>query len=386
MKTKRRYLHALTLLVSTSLVALPALSKTFVYVSNSIDGNISTYEMESATGALKPMGAVPAAKLVMPMAIAPDKSHLYAVTRSEPMRVFSYSINAQSGQLSEAAQAPLPDSMPNVATDRTGRFLFTASYSGNKAAVSPIDADGRVTRPAQQIIETGKNAHSIQADHSNRFVFISNLGSDQIMQFRFDAATGHLSENVPPVVHTKQGEGPRHFVFSPDNRFVYVLHELTGTVTQYALDADKGTLHALTSVASVPSDSGLIQGSVQPAITATRIAARDNEKARNTIAAADIQLSPDGRFLYTTERTGSKIALFNLDPTTGAPSYALNYPTVLQPRGIKIAPSGRFLIASGEKSESVAVYKIDPDSGKLSEVGRYPGGHGANWVEIVDLP
>lgn len=104
------------------------------------------------------------------------------------------------------------------------------------------------------------------------------------------------------------------------------------------------------------------------------------------MSAADIQMTPDGRFIYTTERTSSKLALFAVDTPTGQLHYIENYSTATQPRGIRIDPRGTFLVASGEKSNTVVVYRIDRETGRLSEVGRYPGGEGANWVEIVDLP
>lgn len=375
--------------LALSLVGLPALAKTVVYVSNATDGEIGMYDLDPATGALTSMGRAPAAKVVMPMAVAPDKRHLYAVVRSEPMRVLTYAIDPRSGILEAAGEAPLPDSMPYVSTDRTGRFLFTASYSGHKVAVTPIDADGRVTRSPTQIVPTGQHAHAIQADRSNRFVFATNLGSDQIAQFTFDAAQGRLAPNDPPYLKTAKGEGPRHFQFSPDSRFLYLLSELTGTLTQFALDSVTGTLSPTSSVASVPPDSGLVQGTIQPPVTAATLAARAQNDApppKPAIAAADIQITPDGRFLVTTERTSSKLAVFRLDPATGTPTFVSRIATVTRPRGIRIDPRSRYLIASGEKSDDLAVYRVDWESGDLREVGRYPGGRGANWVEIVDLP
>ncbi|WP_145005582.1 lactonase family protein [Pseudomonas oryzihabitans] len=367
-------------------VSPAVLGKTLVYVSNSIDGTITSYTLDESSGALAELGSVMAGKVVMPMAVAPNRRCLYAVVRSAPMRVFTYGIDGQSGALTQWAEAPLPDSMPYVATDRTGRFLLTASYSGNKVAVSPIDADCKVTRPASQILPTGRNAHAIQTDRSNRFVFVPNLGDDQILQFRFDAASGQLTPNDPPLIKTAAGEGPRHFVFSPDNHFVYVLHELSGMVTQYELDANNGRLQPVISVASVPADAGLVRGVVQPPITADRLAARTQEKPRNAISAADIKLTPDGRYLFTTERTSSKLALFQVDAPTGRPRFIESIPTVNQPRGIAIDPQGRFLVASGEKSTEVAVYRIESSTGRLTEVSRAPAGKGANWVEIVELP
>lgn len=379
----------LATLAGLTLAGAPATAGTFVYVSSALDGEIDTYSMDPSSGALEPIGKVAAGKVVMPMAVAPDKRHLYAAVRSEPYRVLTYAIDPTAGTLKQAAEAPLPDSMPTIYTDRKGRFLFTASYGGDKIAVNPIGPSGLVTEPAQQVIPTGRNDHTIQTDRTNRYAFATNLGSDQILQFRFDEATGRLTPNDPPAFKTRKDHGPRHLVFSPDNRFVYVLHELSGYVAQLALDADKGTLSEIASVPSVPAESGLEPGVAQAPITATMMAsgpqnAAPSEKPR--IWAADIQMTPDGRFLFTTERTSSKIALFSLASESGTPTYVTNIATETQPRGIKIDPAGRFLVATGEKSDRVAVYRIDRESGRLTEAGRYPVGRGANWVEIVDLP
>lgn len=360
----------------TAFGAAPAAAKSFVYVSNADDGDIDGYVLDRATGALTPLGKTKAGPKVMPMAASPDKRHLYAVVRSEPFAVLTYAIDPASGALRQEATAPLPDSMAYVSTDATGRFLLTASYGGDKVAVSPIDADGLAKAEASQVIPTGKNAHAIRADRTNRFVYATNLGSDQIVQFRLDAATGRLTPNDPLVVKTAAGDGPRHPVLSPDDKHLYVLCELSGNVLHFAVDPDKGTLTLLDSTGTVPAETGLVPG------TPPGAPAGDKPK----IWAADLQLTPDGRFLYATERTTSRIALLSVDPATGKPTYVGNTATETQPRGIRIDASGTWLVASGEKSDRLSVYRVDKADGSLTPVGRYPVGRDANWVEIVDLP
>ncbi len=368
-----------------------AMAKTFVYVSNALDANIDVFAMDKATGALTPVAKAEAAKVVMPMAISPTKKFLYAAIRSEPFRVLTYAIDPATGALTQKASAPLPDSMPYVSTDVTGRFLFTASYGGDKVAVSPISENGLVEAAAIQVIATGRNAHSILPDRTNKFVFTPTLGANEIVQFRFDAATGKLTANDPPTAKAQAGHGPRHMAISGDNKFIYVMNELSGHVAQWALDPAKGTLSEVDSVASVPADAGLVFGVAQapigPAAMATSVAtpaAKPDDKPK--VWAADISLTPNGKFLYSTERTTSKIALFTVAAGTGRLTYVANFATEKQPRGIKVDPSGNYLIGSGEKSDKLAVYKIDQETGKLSEAGRYPVGNGANWVEIVELP
>jgi 6-phosphogluconolactonase len=361
-------------------------AKTFVYVSNAQDGNIDAYVLDMSSGALASIGKTEAGKLVMPMAVSPSKKHLYAVVRSQPVRVLTFAIDPATGALSQKASAPLPDSMPYVSTDKTGRFLFTASYGGDKIAVSPIGESGLVEAEAIQVIPTGRNAHSILPDPSNKFVYAATLGANQVLQFTFDSKTGRLTANDPASVSPQAGHGPRHLAFSSDNKNLYVLNELSGHITQYAIDAGKGTLTIVDSISSVPAEAGLAWGVAQaPVGAAPAPAATAPKDEKPKVWAADIQITPNGKFLYTTERTTNKIALFAVAPITGKLTYVTNFATEAQPRGIRIDPTGQFLVASGEKSDRISVYKIDQGSGKLSEPTRYPVGNGANWVEIVDV-
>ena len=370
-------------------IGVPSMSAaaTFVYVSDADDATIDVYAMDVGSGALTSMGKAEAGKTVMPMAVAPDKKFLYAVVRSQPTRVLTYAIDGNTGALTQKATAPLPDSMAYVSTDRSGRFLFTASYGGDKVAVSPIAADGLVTAEAIQVLPTGRNAHSILVDRTNRFVYSANLGANQVLQFAFDATTGKLTPLDPPAVKPEPGHGPRHLAFSPDNKFLYVLNELSGHVTQYAIDGAKGTLKLVDSVPSVPPELGMKWGQPQAPVGATPAApaAEPKPDEKPPIWAADLRLTPNGKFLYTTERNTDKIALFTVAPDTGKLTYVTNFATERQPRGINIDPSGQYLVASGEKSDRLSVYRIDQASGKLGDAARYPVGKGANWIEIVEV-
>jgi len=376
---------ALALLFVIGVTSMAA-ARTFVYVSNAQDGNIDGYIMDTSTGALTSIGKADAAKLVMPMTVSPSKKYLYAVIRSQPTRVLTYAIDPATGALTQKASAPLPDSMPYVSTDHTGRYLFTASYGGDKLAVSPIGENGLTEAEASQVIATGRNAHAILPDRSNKFVYATTLGANQVLQFIFDSKTGKLTANEPAAVSPEAGHGPRHMAFSPDNKNLYVLNELSGHVTQYAVDAGKGTLTLVESISSVPAEAGLVWGAPQaPAGAAAAPAAAAPKDDKPKVWAADIQITPNGKFLYSTERTSSKIALFTVTAETGKLAYVTNFATEAQPRGIKIDPSGQFLVASGEKSDRLSVYKIDQNTGKLGEPNRHPAGNGANWVEIVDV-
>jgi 6-phosphogluconolactonase len=364
-------------------------AKTFVYVSNAEDGNIDGYVMDKTSGALTSIGKTEAGRLVMPMTLSPNRHYLYAVVRSLPFSVLTYEIDPASGALKKKASAALPDSMAYVSTDATGRYLFTASYGGHKIAVNPISPSGLVESGAQQVIPTGENAHSIRPDLSNRFVFASNLGSSQVLQFHFDASTGKLTPNDPPLIKARPGNGPRHIILSPDNKYVYVSNELSGNVAQFALDAKKGTLSEVSYTASVPADSGLQPGLARESMPANATSGANTKVAGDTgqprIWTSDLQITPDGKYVYVLERTGSKIAVLSVG-AAGKLKYVKNYATETQPRGFRIDPTGRFVVVAGEKSDKISVYKISDSTGELNLVGRYPVGRDANWVEIVDLP
>ncbi|MGJ7507703.1 lactonase family protein [Variovorax sp. GT1P44] len=331
-----------------------------VYVSNAESGDISVLHLDPAARTLVPVQNVSVGGEVMPLALSPDRRRLYAARRSEPREALSFSIDPKTGQLTAIGAAALPHSMAYIAADRSGRYLLSASYGGNQIAVNAIDADG-VVQATQQVVQTGPNAHAIQADPSNRFVFASTLGAGVVVQLRFDAATGQLTPNTPPTLQPHASASPRHFVFSPDARFVYLLNELDAAIDVLAFDSATGTLSTLQTVDSLP-----------PAFSGAPWA-------------SDLHLTPDGRFLYSSERRSNTIAAFRVDATTGSLTLVGHVPTETQPRGFNITPDGRFLIAAGQLSHRLRLYEIDAQSGSLQAIGECPVGRGPNWIESIML-
>ena len=360
--------------LSILLFSMPGAAATFVYVSNAEDGDIGMYTLQP-DGSLKPGARYKAEKIVMPMTVSPDKRFLVAAVRSKPFSAYTYSIDRATGALTLVSTGPLAESFPYIFHDRTGRFLLGASYGGHMVTVNPIGADGRVGEP-MQTIPTARNVHDIRTDNTNRYVFVPHLGTDQVFQFLFDQKTGRLTANTPPLVQLKAGTGPRHLITSPDNRFVYLLNELTATVTTLALDAKTGLLAEVASVSALPPDSKLVPGGPRGPDAPERN--RDND-----IWASDLHLTPNGRFLFAAERTTSSLGAFSVDGASGKLAYLGSTPTEKQPRGFRIDPTGRYMIVSGEMSETLTAYAIDASTGALKTIGQYPTGKGSNWVEIV---
>jgi 6-phosphogluconolactonase len=355
-----------------------AQAATFVYVSNAEDGNIGLYTLQPG-GTLQPGPRFDAGKVVMPMSVSPDKRFLRAALRSTPHTVVTYAIDPKTGMLKQLSTAPLAESLPYIRTDQTGRYLLGASYGGNLVSVNAISQEGKVSEPIQVIL-TARNPHSIITDRTNRYVFVPHLGTDQIFQFRFNAKTGKLTANTPPVLQMKPMTGPRHIIMSPDNKYAYLLNELDATVTTLSLDDKTGLLIEVSSISALPPDSILVPGAPRGAPLAPGQAPRDTS---NDIWASDLHVTPNGKFLYAAERTSSSIGAFSVDGAIGKLTYLSSTPTEKQPRGFRIDPRGRYMVVSGEKSDTVSVYEIDGTNGALKLVQKYTTGKGSNWVEIV---
>jgi 6-phosphogluconolactonase len=346
---------------------MPETPATVVYVSNAGSKEIFVFAMDRDSGELAPVArvAIPGtgkpSPTSVPMAVTPDHRFLYAALRSEPYPVSSFAIDPATGRLTHLGHAPLPDSMAYIITDRSGRFLLSASYPGAKLAINPIDGAGRVGERPTQLLATAPKAHCVVVDASNRYVYCTNLGGDIIMQLRFDASSGTVTPNKPASIATRPNAGPRHLAFHPNGRFLYLLNETDATVGAYAVDPATGALAELQTVPTLLAEFSGKQ------------------------SAADLHATPDGRFLYASERTTCTLIGFRIDAVTGKLAKIGRWPTETTPRGFAIDPRGRFLLAAGLVSNSLTVHAINPQSGALADAHRYPLGEMPNWVEIVDL-
>jgi len=364
----RGLLHQTLWIVLTvaAAVAGAAQAATFVYVGNADSNDIYVFELSRQTGELKLIETVQIPGVVKsgmstPIAVSPDRRFLFVATRGEPQAVTTFSIDAKTGKLKFIGSGPLADSMPYISTDRSGRFLFAASYPGHKFTVSPIGKNG-VIGPTQQVLENHTNAHTILVDARNRYVLAATLGNDLVNVFKFDPNTGRLEPNTPPSVSVKAKTGPRHLVFHPKGKLVYLIGELDGAVHVFDYDPGKGQLKEKQSVNALPSG------------------------VTGRIASADIHITPDGKFLYSSDRTSNTLAGFRVNPADGTLTQIEIIPTESQPRGFSIDSTGHYLFVAGQRSNQLSSYKIAPDTGKLAKVGEYAVGKNPNWIEIVDVP
>jgi 6-phosphogluconolactonase len=254
------------------------MSRRRAYVSCCGDRTIRVFALET-DGALRPVSVVPIPgpddpSSSSPLALAPDRRFLYAALRAPPFPVISFAIHPATGDLTPIAEANLPDSMAYIATDRTGRWLLSASYPGALVAVHAIDADGGIRRAATQVIATPPKAHCILPAPSGEFAYATSLGGDAILRWRL--GPDGLDEDSLRLTRLRAGAGPRHLAFAGDGT-LYCLNELDATLDVLTEDVNSDTL-------IVRQTLRLLEG----------------EGKR---AAADLHLTPDGRLLFASERT-----------------------------------------------------------------------------------
>lgn len=359
---------------------LPVQASTFAYISSPADGLISQYQLDDASGALSLVEQTKAGDQVNPMALSPDGKALFAALRAKPYQVVSFSIEPVTGHLKPLVQAPLAESLAYLSTDRSGRFLMGASYGADLLSVQPIDAQHRPS-DSIQTYKTGMHAHSVRTDPSNRFAYAGNLGVDRVLQYRLEPKDGKLVPIGEGYVTVPENTGPRHLAFAPNGKFLYVVGEMSGTVTAFSINDKTGGLKQVNQANGIPERLKLAPGQARDA--------RNNDLKDDPtprIWAADVRISPDGKWLFTSERTSSSVSVFKVDPATGKVTFAENYPVEeKQPRNIAVAPNGRWLLVTGEKAEKVGSYSIAAD-GALKRVSEAPSGKGALWIEMLSQP
>lgn len=343
------------------------------YVACMYTREILVFRLEADSGDITPIQSLPLNGAVLPLAVSPDRRFLYAALRSKPYGVASLAIDPSTGMLTHLADTPVVESMPYLSVDRSGRYLLgaTNAWHGSKpresfVSVSPIGTDG-IVQAAQQVLATREKAHCVLTSPSNQHVYVSSCDGDVMVCSQFDAASGTLSDGASTSFGVDAGAGPRHFVFHPNHRILYLLNEYDATICAFVQDAATGTLEKIqTCQASPPDPDG------------------------GSLRAADIHVTPQGTFLYASVRSSNTLAAFKVD-RAGLLTPLATYQTENEPRGFNIDPCGRYLLVAGRQSDTLAVFAIDEKSGELNMIGRHAIGLDAPSLRIssqrcVDLP
>lgn len=344
------------------------------YTDKTGSKGIYAYDFDSSNGKLVLKGVAAETPSPSWVAIHPSGKFAYAANETGPQStITAFSVDTKAAKLTQLNQLSALGADPcYLSFDKTGKFLFAANYTSGNVVVFPILPDGKLgehTANAKDAGALGPNkkrqeaphAHWVQISPDNHFVFVSDLGLDAILSYRFDAVKGTLTPNDPPSAKLSPGAGPRHVAFSPNGKFVYVVSELKNTVTSFSYDASKGTLRELQILSTLPDD----------------FVGRNDD--------AEITVHSNGKWLFASNRGRDTIAVFAINPSDGTLTHTGEFPTGgKEPRHFAIDPTGKYLLAENQNSGTIAVFGIDQSTGALAQVSLTENVHSP--VCLVFLP
>jgi 6-phosphogluconolactonase len=331
------------------------------YTDKTDSKGIYAFEFDAATGKLAPKGLAAESSNPSWVIIHPNGKWAYAANESGKQSTISaFSVDAKSAKLTQLNQLPALGEDPcYLSFDKTGKYLFVANYTSGNIVVFPILPDGKLGEHTSVVQDAGAlgpnkerqeapHAHWIEPTPGNRLVFVADLGLDRVLAYAFDATNGKLTPAFSHSAVLSPGTGPRHGVFSKDEKFLYVLGEMKSTVTVFVADG-KGGYRAMQAVSGLPP----------------------NFSGRND--AAEIALHPSGKWLFASNRGRDSIAVFAVDPTKGITALGTTPTGGKEPRHFAIDPTGRFLLAENQNSNSIVVFRINAETGALSQVSTTEG-------------
>lgn len=324
--------------------------------ADAADTGISLYRFNTDTGAATLVKEVSGIQDPSYQAISRDGKFVYSVseTGESDAKVCAYSFDKDAGTLTLLNEQKTEGSAPcYIWVDGQRRMAVTANYNGGSISVFPISADGTLQPAKVYAYEGGTpgserqavpHLHCVYASPDEKYLYANDLGTDRIYKYELIASGSGLSlkEGEPVSFSLPAGEGPRHTVFHPNGKRAYLISELSGRVT--VLDYDNGNF---TPVQFIEADTLHVSGS------------------------ADIHITPDGRFLYASNRLkGDGIAIFSIDPADGKLTKTGYQLTGVHPRNFIITPNGKYLLCACRDSNVVQVFEIDPQTGLLKDTGK----------------
>lgn len=292
------------------------------------------------------------------LVVTEDGKYVYAVSEVGKGQgsVKAYSFDSQSGNLTYLnASSSGGDGPCYLSVDKKNKFVFSGNYGAGSLAAIPIKSDGSLGQDIQAIKHQGSSIHKNQnkphvhatvLSDDNKFLFVPDLGTDKINIYQVDVTKSNpLTPAIPSSISVKPGSGPRHFTLHPGRKYAYVIQELNGVVT--AFDYDKGNLKVIQSVDATPTGY------------------------TGNPSAADIHISPDGKFLYTSLRSDINELVIYKVGKNGKLTYVARQSTLGKtPRNFAIDPTGGYLLVGNSRSDQIVIFKRDQQTGLLTDTGQ----------------
>ena len=326
------------------------------YTEESNSKGIYTYHFNQENGTFELLSSASAGNPSF-VTLSPDEKRLYAVSEYNDGRqgAYSFDVSEDKVQLSNPIFLPTApkESLPRAGADpchivTDGKYVITANYTGGDISVFSLDAEGKLKAETQQIAFVGKtpkrvaHIHCIIPTPDKKYILATDLGNDRVYRFRYNKKARKNTEVLTAqrvAYEVSDGQGPRHLTFSKDGHFAYLINELGGECV--VLSYRKGKLK---EVQRLMADEGGGRGS------------------------ADIHISPDGRFLYTSHRLKKDgIAIFAIDPKKGTLTKIGYQLTGIHPRNFAITPNGKYLLVACRDDNRIQVFERNEETGELTE-------------------
>ena len=351
---------------------------------------IHLFQMNRDSGALTPAGVFEMGTSPSCLALNTDGSRLYSANETDRVgddkqgTVSAFRINRDDGKLELLNTVASGGAGPTyVSVHPAGRHLLVANYFGGSVAVLPILPDGRLGEATDIKNDAGRigptratsappgsfaisghdrtHAHMIQADAVGRFVLHVDLGLDQILVWKFDPQKGLLTPADVPSVSLPPGDGPRHFHFHPNGRWLYSVQEEGSTIVLFDYDADTGRLASRQTISTLP-----------PGFVGSNFC-------------SEILVSADGRFVYVGNRLHDSIGIFAVGPKGELTYVDEEWTHGDYPRSFNFDPTGAFLYCCNQRGDNVAVFQVDRKSGRLEFTDHFAAVGNPSMVAFLDL-
>ncbi len=351
---------------------------------------IHLFRVDRGTGALTAAGVHEMGTSPSHLALNAAGTRLYSANETDRAgdrkegTVSAFAVNRPDGTLKLLNTVRSGGAGPTyISLHPSGRFLLVANYFGGSVAVLPVLEDGRLGEATDVQADVGKvgptrathapkgsfaisghdrtHAHMIQADPSGRFVLHVDLGLDKIYVWKFDAQKGTLTPNDPAAVALPPGDGPRHFHFHPNGRWLYSIQEEGSTVVLFDYDAATGRLTARQTLSTLP-----------PGFAGSNFC-------------SEILVSADGRFVYAGNRLHDSIGIFAVGPNGSLTYVGEEWTRGNYPRSFAFDPTGRFLYCCNQRGDNVAAFRVDPRTGGLAFTGHYTPVGNPSCVVFLDM-
>ena len=358
-------LLSLTVLLTLHIISF-AQSKEILYAGTYSDRGskgIYVYQFDRATAKLTELQTVTEGKSPNYLEVHPNKKYLYAVYNEglqkvdQNGRVMSFKIDPATGFLTKLNEVSSYGRGPaHVNVDPKGRFVYVSNYGEGNFSVYRIAPDGSLGEVTDTIRHTGKGAdtarqkaphvHSIIPSEDGKFIYVSDLGIDKVMIYQVDDKTGKVTPAKSPFGSNPPASGPRHFAIHPNGKFAFSAEEMSSTVSSFKRDPSTGGLTKLDRISMIPADF------------------------KEVNSAADIHFSPDGKFLYASNRGHQSLVIYSIDANSGKMTLVGNEDTHgRHPRNFCMDSKGQYVFVANRDTDNITIFKRDANTGKLAYTG-----------------